>query len=48
MNINSLDDILQIKDSDTMLSDEVFEFLMGLDAINYERAVQNKRLYKRK
>ena len=45
MNINSLDDILQIKDSDTMLSDEVFEFLIGLDAINYERAVQKIKDY---
>lgn len=34
MNINSLDDILQIKDADLLLSDEVFEFLLLKDIKN--------------
>lgn len=39
MNISSLEDILQIKDVDTMLSDEVFDYLITLDTPTLEKNV---------
>lgn len=45
MKINSLDDILQIKNVDTMLSDAVFDYLTSLKPTTMERTVQKVKDY---
>ena len=45
MEINSLDDILKITDIETMLSDNVFEYLLNQDSLNFERNVQQVKDY---
>lgn len=48
MKINSLNDILNINDNETMLSNEVFDYLVALDTINFEKSVLAVKDYMKK